>query len=720
MRLILTCDFFSIATFPVGIRPAIHLRRPGVVSPRLSHRERGTTVATAASILSPAGPAIDAGAPGTKPPPRTFVAWVRQWRLGILAAFSWLFTGLGMGFDRFYDAPAPLIVAVFIAAYLAGGTLATRDAVADLFHRTVNVDLLMVLAALGAASLGAWAEGAILLSLFSTSNALEYHALDRTRNAVRALMDLSPQQARIVRDGEMTLIPVEDLAIGDGVIIHPGEKIPADAQIVSGASAVDQAAITGESIPVEKVAGDQIFAGTLNGNGALEARVTKLSTESTLARIVRLVEEAREQKSKLERFADAFEGRYAIFVILFSILVWIVPMLLGTNFDDAFYRAMTLLVVMSPCALVISTPAATLSALANVARRGVLVKGGLSLELLSDVDTVAFDKTGTLTVGRPRLTDLIRVDGTPSDAILARIAAAEQLSEHPIARAIVTAAEERGLALPEADHLNAHVGMGITATVEGRLIAVGNDRLFEKLGVTAPGHVVAQANALRQEGKTSMLAGDESGVQAIFAVEDTLRPEALPTIQALKRAGIKRTVMLSGDNTRVAKAIAARLGIHDVRADLMPHEKVAAINELKRQGSVAMVGDGVNDAPAIATADVGIAMGAAGSDVALETADVVLMADDLAKLPGAIDLSHAMKRTIRINLAFALSVIAILATANLIRGIPLPLGVIGHEGSTIVVVLNGLRLLGHGRIFGTSTKPTRQSAASITPDYRPT
>jgi len=626
-------------------------------------------------------------------------AWIRHWHLALLAAFSWIFTFAGIALDAFTSAPGAISVAVFAAAYLAGGTLSTRAAVTDLLHGRVNVDLLMVTAALGAASLGAWAEGAILLSLFSTSNALEHHALDRTRNAVRALMDLSPQQARVVREGDMRLIPVAELAVGDVVIVHPGEKIPADAQIVSGTSAVDQAAITGESIPVEKVIGDDVFAGTINGHGALEARVTKLSTETTLARIVKLVEEAREQKSKLERFADAFEGKYAISVILFSVGVWIVPMLFGVSFGSAFYRAMTLLVVMSPCALVISTPAATLSALANAARRGVLVKGGLSLELLSDVDTVAFDKTGTLTVGRPRLTDLEVVHGGSSDLMLARIAAAEQLSEHPIARSIVTAAQERGLTLPPVDHLEAHVGMGITANVDGELVAIGNDRLFAKLGVTVPEALIAKADGLRADGKTSMLAGDRTGVHAVFAVEDTIRPEAQATIQALHRAGIKRTVMLSGDSERVARAIAARLGIDDVRADLMPDEKVLAIEELKRQGRVAMIGDGVNDAPALATADVGIAMGAAGSDVALETADVVLMADDLGKLPGTIELSHAMKRTIRVNLGFALSVIAILAVANLLRGIPLPLGVVGHEGSTVVVVLNGLRLLARGRGF---------------------
>jgi Cd2+/Zn2+-exporting ATPase len=633
------------------------------------------------------------------------VDWVRYWRLAILAMLSWVFTIGGLIADYAFDIPESALVGTFVLAYLAGGTLATRAAISDLLDRKINVDLLMVLAAAGAAALGSWAEGAILLSLFSTSNALEHHALDKTRNAVRLLMDLTPPTARVEQGGALRIIPVEELRQDDVIIVQPGEKIPADARVLSGISTVDQSAITGESIPAGKAPGDTIFAGTINGHGALQARVTRLSTESTLSRIVKLVEEAREQKSKLERFADSFEGRYAAAVIVFSLLVATVPMLFGVDPGDAFYRGMTLLVVMSPCALVISTPAATLSALANAARRGVLVKGGRSLETLGTVDTIAFDKTGTLTVGRPRLTDVVMLNGADPNTILARTAAAEQLSEHPISTAIVEAARQQELDVPASSDLEAHVGRGITAQVNRESLAIGNKHLFRDLGIDLPKAAVEHQNRLGREGKSTMIVGDRSGVHAVLAVADTLRPGVRETVAALRKAGVKHTVMLTGDNDLVANAIARSAGIDEVHANLLPEEKLAVIEKLKRSGKVAMIGDGVNDAPALTIADVGISMGGAGSDVALETADVVLMSDDLGKLYGTISLSRAMRKTIRANLTFALSIITVLAVSTLIVGIPLPLGVVGHEGSTIVVVLNGLRLLAHGGNFTLRTRP---------------
>ena len=642
---------------------------------------------------------------------RSFSAWARHWHLAILAGFAWVFTISGLLADHVFHMPQASIVVVFLLAYVAGGALATREAIGDLLERKINVDLLMVMAAIGAAALNSWAEGAILLSLFSTSNALEHHALDKTRNAVRLLMDLTPPTARIDRDGDLAVIAVKELQMGDVVLVHPGEKIPSDAIVLSGASAVDQSAITGESIPAEKSEGDTIFAGTINGHGALRAQVTKLSTESTLARIVRMVEEAQDQKSKLERFADSFEGKYAAFVIGFSLFIGTIPLAFGADPAATIYRAITLLVVMSPCALVISTPAATLSALANAARKGVLVKGGRSLDVLGSVDTIAFDKTGTLTVGQPRLTDIVILNGADPDDILGRVAAAEELSEHPIGTAIVEAATGHNLALPPAAHLQAHVGRGITAEVDGELIAIGNARLFADLGIDVPQAAIDHGNRLGEEGKSSMIVGDRHGIHAVLAVADTLRPEVKETIAALKNAGVKHTIMLTGDNARVAHAIGKMIGLDDVRADLLPQDKVAVIQELKKSGNVAMIGDGVNDAPALATADIGISMGAAGSDVALETADVVLMSDDLGKLSGTIGLSRAMKRTIRANLTFALMVIAILATSTLVVGIPLPLGVIGHEGSTILVVLNGLRLLAYGGNF--SLRPHSSSGSDM-------
>ncbi len=643
---------------------------------------------------------------------------MRYWRLAILATLAWFFTIAGLIADHALDLSKPVVTGLFLAAYLAGGTLATRDAVSDLFDRKVNVDLLMVLAALGAAFLDSWAEGAILLSLFSTSNALEHHALDKTKNAVRLLMDLTPPTARIDRDGQLSLIPVEDLAVGDIVVIQPGEKIPADATVASGSSSVDQAAITGESIPVAKTPGDALFAGTINGNGAMRARVTKPSTESTLARIVKLVEDAQEQKSSLQQFADSFEGKYAVFVIILSTLVATLPIAFGVDAADAIYRGITLLVVMSPCALVISTPAATLSALANAARKGVLVKGGRSLDILGSVDTIAFDKTGTLTVGEPRMTDLVTLNGTDPRDILARVAAAEELSEHPIGNAIVLAARQDGLDLPPAGNLQAHVGRGITAEVDGAMIAIGNERLFRDLGIPLPEAAIEHNTRLGHEGKSSMIVGDRRGIRAVLAVADTLRPEVAQTIRKLHESGVKRTIMLTGDNARVANAIASQIGLDEVRADLLPDEKQQVIRELQKEGRVAMIGDGVNDAPALATADIGISMGGAGSDVALETADVVLMSDDLGKLSGTIGLSRAMKRTIRVNLTFALSVIAVLAISTLLVGIPLPLGVVGHEGSTVIVVLNGLRLLGYGGSFSLRrSSPEEEPDETVSPRY---
>ncbi|MGI8485033.1 MAG: heavy metal translocating P-type ATPase [Thermomicrobiales bacterium] len=652
-------------------------------------------------------------------PPRSQAvsAWLDRWALVISAVGAWLFTLTAIVLDHFTSTPQIVIVPLFIVAYISGGTLATRAAIGDLLDRRVNVDLLMVTAAIGAAIIGAWAEGAILLALFSSSNALEHFALERTRNAVRALMELAPAEATRLDGERQEVVAVTDLQLDDIILIRPGEKVAADAMVIEGQSGFDQAAITGESVPVMKEPGDTLFAGTLNGQGAIRARVTALASESTLAKIVRLVEEAQAQKSRAERFADAFEGPYAIGVLTISALVAIVPMLFGADPASAFYRAMTLLVVASPCALVISTPAATLSALANSARNGVLVKGGSSMDVLGSIDIVAFDKTGTLTIGKPQLTDVVITDHRMTEhELLAIVASAEQLSEHLLANALVESALSRNLVLVETSDLVATSGEGIRAVVAGRPIAIGNERLFTRDGHTIPDTVRDAMTRLRTEGKTVMLAGDDGGIIGIVAVADRVRPEAREVIRALKRMGIKRTIMLTGDSEEVARAIAREIGLDDVRANLLPEHKLDAIRELQRDGKVAMIGDGVNDAPALATAELGIAMGAGGTDVALETADIVLMGDELVKLPFAINLSRRMRKTIRINIAFALSVIAVLITTTLTVGIPLPLGVVGHEGSTIIVVLFSLRLLSNrsGKMPSNVEQPVRD----ITPAYR--
>lgn len=621
--------------------------------------------------------------------------FLSHWKLAIAAILTWVLTTGAFALDHLTSAQGQVIVAIYAAAYLTGGLIAARAAIADLAERTVNVDLLMVLAAIGAATIDAWAEGAVLLALFATSNALEHHALDRTRNAVRSLMELSPDQATVIDDlGERT-IPTGQLAIGMTVLIRPGEKIAADAEVIDGSSAVDQSAITGESIPVVRTVGDTLFAGTVNGGGALHARVSCLSSESTLARIVRLVEDAQARKSRAERFTDAFEGPYAIGVIAASFLVAVVPMLFDADRGDAFYRAMTLLVVASPCALVISTPAASLSAIANAARNGILVKGGSYLDGIGAITTVAFDKTGTLTYGRPALTDLHATGTMAEDDLLRRVASAERLSEHPIASAIVASASARELPLLPADTFASRPGRGITAHVAGDPIAIGNSALFADLGITVPDDTRSVLESLQNDGRTAMLAGNAREILGVIGVSDIVRPEAATVVSALKRLGVRRTVMLTGDNDLVARAIARETGIDEVHSELLPEQKLDVITSLQRDERVLMIGDGVNDAPALATADLGVAMGVGGTDVALETADIVLMGDDLSRLPFAMGLSRKMRTIIRVNIAFSLAVIAVLVLSTLSVGIPLPLGVVGHEGSTIVVVLNGLRLLAY-------------------------
>jgi len=603
----------------------------------------------------------------------------------------------------------------YLFAYITGGTFGVLASIQSLRQWTIDVDLLMVLAALGAAYVGAPLEGAVLLFLFSFSNVLQEYAIERTRKAIKSLMKLRPEKALTRRGDETIMLPVEQLIIGDIVLVRPGEAIPLDSQIVEGSSAINQASVTGESMPIHKKAGDTVFAGTINQSGGLEIRVTKLAKDSTIDKLIRMVEEAQSEKAETQRFLDRAEQWYACGVIAFTLSLIFAPLLLAEalpqfvahkTFHVIFLEAMTVMVVASPCALIISTPASLLSAIGGAARRGVLFKGGAHLERTANVEVVAFDKTGTLTEGKPRITDtvvngvIVPLDGQVENGaldLLKLAAAVEFKSEHPLARAIVQEAEGRGVTIPNCIGFQSVSGSGATGVVEDMHIIVGSPRYFENLGVRRCEKTASEIEKLQHEGKTCVLVGKVEGDSGIIlgaiAIADVLRESASEVVARLKAIGIKRVVMLTGDNHRVAAAIGKLAGVDEVHADLLPEDKVRVIKKLKEIGPVAMIGDGVNDAPALAVANIGIAMGAAGTDVAMETADVVLMSNNLHKVAFAISIARQARTVIWQNLTFALSVIVLLVISALGFHLPLPFGVVGHEGSTVLVCLNGLRLL---------------------------
>ncbi len=591
--------------------------------------------------------------------------------------------------------PDALISVLGVIAYIAGGFFGVQDGFESLRQRQINIDLLMILAALGAAAVGEWRDGAILLFLFSLSNVLQDYAIGRSRDAIRSLFALYPEEAHVQRGEQVVTVPIAEIQVGETVLIRPGERIPVDGVVVRGQTSVDQATITGESMPVEKGEGDKVFAGTLNQNGAIDVRVTQHASQSTLARIIHMVEEAQHRKAPSQRFLEDFEQYYALGVIAATALVLAVPwLLLGHGFHSSFYRAMVLLVVASPCALVISVPAAFLSAIAAGARKGVIFKGGAHLEQMSTIKVVAFDKTGTLTAGRPSVTDLVPASGVSVDELLRVSAAVEARSEHPLSRAVRQAAEARGIPLETVEEFEAVTGQGVGGALDGQIVRVGRLRFIEHCAGHPPADLMAAHDRLKAEGKTVLFACAGGAWLGVIAVADRLREEAAALVSALHAAGVERVVMLTGDNERVGQNIAREAGIDHVYAELLPEDKARIMEELEREvGPVAMVGDGVNDAPALAAATVGIAMGAAGTDVALETADVVLMGDDLPTIPYAIKLSQRARRVVWQNIAFALSVIVALVIGTFLIDLPLPMGVIGHEGSTVIVVLNGLRLL---------------------------
>lgn len=589
-----------------------------------------------------------------------------------------------------------------IVGYFTGGTFGVQAAWQSLKERTVDVDLLMILAALGAAYIGAPMEGAVLLFLFSFSNVLQSFAIDQTRKAIHSLMKLRPDQALTRRDGELVMLKIDELVVGDVVVVRPGESIPLDGTITEGSSSLDESSLTGESMPSTKKEGDSVFAGTINQTGSLEVRVARLAKDSTIAKLIQMVEEAQSEKASTQRWLDQAEQYYALGVILFTLALAIVPVALGQAFEATFYRAITVMVVASPCALIISTPASILSAIGGAARRGVLFKGGAHLERAAGINAIAFDKTGTLTEGKPRVTDLALSSGLfpvgedlPHEVLelLALAAAIERKSEHPLATAIVNEAEERKLTIPEVTEFQSISGKGAQGFVKGKRLFIGSPRMFEERK-DLEGFTPTLAS-LQDQGKTAMLLANEESILGIIAVADVLRADAVETLEALRKLGFQRLVMVTGDNKRVADAIGRQVGVDEVFADLLPQDKVTVLKQLKRKYKVAMIGDGVNDAPALATADLGIAMGAAGTDVAMESADVVFMGERLEQLPYAFSISQRARRIMMANLGFALTVIVVLVAYSLAGTLPLTLGVLGHEGSTVLVCLNGLRLLFH-------------------------
>lgn len=604
---------------------------------------------------------------------------------------GWLLESIG--------APAWSSITAFVIAYLTGGAFGLKGGIESLMQRTIDIDLLMILAALGAAVVGQPFEGAMLLFLFSLSNVLQDYAIGKTRSAIQALMKLRPSQATVRRAGAWVLLPIEQILVDDEMLVRPGERIALDGILVSGQGAVDQSSITGESIPVTKMPGDKILSGSINREGSLQIRVSRLAKDSTIAKLIQLVEEAQSEKAQTQRWIDRAEQTYAALVIAFTVLAIVIPIwLLAESFDAAFYRAMTLMVAASPCALVISTPATVLSAIGNGARKGILFKGGAYVEQAAAIKVITFDKTGTLTQGKPQVTEVITCAEQDESELLQMAAAAESRSEHPLAQAIVAYARQQNLEVAEPHGFRSQTGKGVLAVVAGRALFVGNLNTLSEYRLSNRQIAETHIERLQSEGKTVIAVSlvDEAQKQAtllgLIAIADTLRPNAAEVVQRLQARGIK-VAMLTGDNSRTAAFIAKQAGVNTFYADLMPEDKVRIVKELGQHGAVAMVGDGVNDAPALASAAIGIAMGAAGSDVALETADVVLMADNLDNIPYLIDLSHATRRTLIANLGFALGMIVLMVVSIFVAALPLPLAVLGHEGGTVLVSLNGLRML---------------------------
>jgi heavy metal translocating P-type ATPase len=637
------------------------------------------------------------------------------------AATATVVFALGLA-AQYGGAPAWVWWALYLACYVTGGWEPALAGVRALRKRTLDVDLLMIVAAIGAATIGQVLDGALLIVIFATSGALEAFLTQRTADSVRSLLNLAPERATVITpSGEESVVDAAALAVGDVIVVRPGERIGADGQVTSGASDVDQASITGEPLPVTKRPGDEVFAGTLNGTGVLRVRVDRAAADTVVARIVAMVQEASATKAKAQLFIEKVEQYYSIGVVAATLAVFFVPLALGAAVQPSLLRAMTFMIVASPCAVVLATMPPLLAAMANAGRHGVLVKSAVVMEQLGSVTTVAFDKTGTLTRGTPRLSDIRPLSGSGLDAdeLLTLAAATEHPSEHPLGAAVVAAATDRGLTLPMIEQFESAPGRGVRAVVDGRRVAVGSPAQLLPAGPGSANsaRVGAVVAGLEADGKTAVVVLVDDIAVGVLGLDDQLRPEAADTMTALTALTGAAAVLLTGDNERAATALAARVGIDDVRAGLLPQDKVAAVRELDDAGRrVLLVGDGVNDAPALAAAHTGIAMGRSGSDLALETADAVVVRDELAAIPRVIVLSRHARRVVIANLVIAAAFITVLVLWDLLGHLPLPLGVAGHEGSTVIVGLNGMRLLARRAWVSPSRVAGRDEPAGLTCD----
>ena len=661
---------------------------PDLVGQRLCVRYDAAKLSTATIVEAVAQTGMRAWLEHEQPVGLTAAATARQ----ALVIASGAALGVGLTFE-FLEFPLALVRSIYFISILTGVIYTARRAWAATRVMSLDINVLMLVAVVGAMIIGEWSEGATVTFLFAFAQILEARSMDRARNAIRALMDLTPPEAMVRRDGRESRVRVDDVRVGEIVLVKPGEKIPLDGVVVAGSSPVNQAPITGESLPVDKTSGDDVFAGTINGYGALDVRITHLRQDTTLARIIALVELAQSQRAPSQAFVERFARYYTPAVIALAIGISLVPpFVLGQPFGTWFYRALVLLVISCPCALVISTPISVVSAIAAAARKGVLIKGGVHLERIGAGTCVAFDKTGTLTRGVPHVVEVIPLNGTASDEILEIAAGLEARSEHPVGRAILARAVESGIALPSSAEFQSIPGRGAEAVVGGMPTLVGNHRLIEERGL-CDADIHSKLDALAASGRTAVLVARQGRPMGIIALADRTRESARDAIEMLRRQGVRRVVMLTGDNHASAEALGRLIGVDETHAELLPHDKVAVVRALKQYGTVVMVGDGVNDAPALAAADVGIAMGAAGTGAALETADIALMADELLKIPFAMRLGRATLANIQMNVTLSLSLKAVFLALAVIGSATLWMAVVADMGASLLVIANGMRLL---------------------------